>query len=1210
MEPGVEYNSREMADAWPPVAPLSSDAPRVSDKALDPRTLDALARFIREDDETANTTNPEWLLRVIPTAAGAPFQHVDQLKHNSLYIFQHDRAIPSITVGRLRSAVADLPGCVLAARTARVEGIWSLIAGPPAQNDADYRRHWEAIFESMPAGVRRHTSPACAGLAEPVSIGHDPDAWLADSMPAPSPGAGALESEAQTLEAETQPPVPEPPQPDVWTNGTTYQQGPSAAHLEFNGGLPDDAVADEPDPPPPAPQAAPQGSVTDAVRVSLCYDAARSKSDMGPAEPLDDVIARWKTDPNLRRMTEKVGAAVADLAAAQAHLDSLDDDDPGRPEAEAAVAQAAARKKLAKLGLLGHTYGAVVSGPRNQSSIVRLSGLVPVDIDGEGESAADLRDRLGALPYVRAARVSVTRTGVHAVVPVDGMDMEAGGLAAVASFKRGVALVTARVLEDVGRTLDPAVSNPVSLLFECYDPDAIDNPACEHLVLEPVKAEPRGRPKAAPTAGQAADSQDEAALFREAVALTPVPGKGYYNDWLELINRWKAGGLTMEEADEWCRSGPNYKDDCVTDRWETLDPTETQQEAWDLTIGTAVKAHGMVPRGGSRQPASTRAEDEKKSEVTRKREEAANSEEPPEAPRRRVNLGPKPGDTGGAPAGGWPEATPEDVQSALAFLAAKQAGTSDGSFLAVGMCLKARGHGFSEFDAWAAAAGCTCIDRASRWNSFTGKDADYSAICGLAYKAGWRKGAGGTHEGGPRVKPDHDAGGGESAPQDAPDLDQDASDYAVAITLIASTPGCWRLVGQHLYFARLGRPFAKLDRDDPRTFRAIFPALRDLVHSRFPTKIKALSDRYCLGIARMLDTMTETPDMEALVPRLRVSATIAPENLAIYAGGRITRVSDGVDLTDTPASQHSIFHAVIDDDGDWPDNPEDNPIVREFRTWYGDQWIDHNCWRLSHRARVFDLLITPTSGWGKGLFWTIMEECLAEGAVFIIDASKAFTGGSQAFTTAQTKAVTSLMVCIREADKVDQWHAGTINGLVEHKVSIHSKGIDADSANRLASIYFDAGGLPNFGDGQGVAERVGVVHRPETEAMPKRLVSMFTSQAGADAIRPYLADRILALAQQPVSPMANDTNRADLIEELADKRLEVIRGFLQVGAPDDKAVLSEIRAAMSKAFEPLRMEMPTERKTTALIHQALRPYSKKAVSTGGPRFLPGLTLAP
>ena len=197
---------------WPPVAPLAVDGHVVSSKTDDPATLDALAGFIREHDATANTANPEWLLRVIPTAAGTPFQPVDRLKHNGLYIFQHDRAMAHITVSRLRATVAGLPGAVLAARQPGADaGVWSLIAGPPARDEAQHRTHWLAIFERIPPAVRGHTSPVCPGIADPVSIGHDADVWLADSMPEPHPGAGSLEVEAQTLEVETQPPVPDPP---------------------------------------------------------------------------------------------------------------------------------------------------------------------------------------------------------------------------------------------------------------------------------------------------------------------------------------------------------------------------------------------------------------------------------------------------------------------------------------------------------------------------------------------------------------------------------------------------------------------------------------------------------------------------------------------------------------------------------------------------------------------------------------------------------------------------------------------------------------------------------------------------------------------------------------------------------------------------------------------------------------------------------------
>ena len=46
---------------------------------------------------------------------------------------------------------------------------------------------------------------------------------------------------------------------------------------------------------------------------------------------------------------------------------------------------------------------------------------------------------------------------------------------------------------------------------------------------------------------------------------------------------------------------------------------------------------------------------------------------------------------------------------------------------------------FDEFDEWAAAAGCSCTNRRTRWDSFKNSDKDYSAIIGMAVKRGWKR---------------------------------------------------------------------------------------------------------------------------------------------------------------------------------------------------------------------------------------------------------------------------------------------------------------------------------------------------------------------------------------------------------------------------------------------------------------------------------------
>ena len=81
-----------------------------------------------------------------------------------------------------------------------------------------------------------------------------------------------------------------------------------------------------------------------------------------------------------------------------------------------------------------------------------------------------------------------------------------------------------------------------------------------------------------------------------------------------------------------------------------------------------------------------------------------------------------------------------DLAAALDFLAQEKVGEQDNLLLAVGKCLKSMAHHFEEFDAWSIKAGCTCTDRANRWKSFKAKDADYSAIIGMAVKRGLKTG--------------------------------------------------------------------------------------------------------------------------------------------------------------------------------------------------------------------------------------------------------------------------------------------------------------------------------------------------------------------------------------------------------------------------------------------------------------------------------------
>ena len=88
------------------------------------------------------------------------------------------------------------------------------------------------------------------------------------------------------------------------------------------------------------------------------------------------------------------------------------------------------------------------------------------------------------------------------------------------------------------------------------------------------------------------------------------------------------------------------------------------------------------------------------------------------------------------------EPTLDEVRAALDYLADQGVGGDDNSLVAVGTCMKSNGLTFDEFDEWAAAAGCSCTNRRTRWDSFKNVDKDYSAIIGMAVKRGWKKGTG------------------------------------------------------------------------------------------------------------------------------------------------------------------------------------------------------------------------------------------------------------------------------------------------------------------------------------------------------------------------------------------------------------------------------------------------------------------------------------
>ena len=231
-----------------------------------------------------------------------------------------------------------------------------------------------------------------------------------------------------------------------------------------------------------------------------------------------------------------------------------------------------------------------------------------------------------------------------------------------------------------------------------------------------------------------------------------------------------------------------------------------------------------------------------------------------------------------------------------------------------------------------------------------------------------------------------------------------------------------------------------------------------------------------------------------------------------------------------------------------------------------------------------------------------------DGMVAQMDGVRAFTGGASGFTPAQSASAVSVMVCIRELDKVKEWSPGQLNGLVEHNVSIHKKGVDATSARRFGGVFMDAGGYPNIEGGQGVFERFGTVCWGKGPAMKPGLAAQLLEGASIDAIRLYLAGRILALASQEASPFTDQTARVDVLAMIEDPRVDIVRSFLTVGDDEDRAPVKEIKAKMQELFDAAGLEVPGDKGLPTLIHLAIPEYSGTSRKSGSYRYYPGLRI--
>jgi hypothetical protein len=133
-----------------------------------------------------------------------------------------------------------------------------------------------------------------------------------------------------------------------------------------------------------------------------------------------------------------------------------------------------------KTRLPSFTLSATTNGGRKAADVIEHSGLIQVDVDKVGQTAApDLRDRLSKDRHILAAWISPSGDGVKAAFCV---------LAVLAGHKAAFQAVADYLWEKYAVKIDPACSDVSRQCFVSHDPGLVLNEACQPLAVASAQA--------------------------------------------------------------------------------------------------------------------------------------------------------------------------------------------------------------------------------------------------------------------------------------------------------------------------------------------------------------------------------------------------------------------------------------------------------------------------------------------------------------------------------------------------------------------------------------------------------------------------------------------------------------------------------------------------------------------------------------------------
>ena len=334
------------------------------------------------------------------------------------------------------------------------------------------------------------------------------------------------------------------------------------------------------------------------IRDRLVTPATARHNSTGQPVPLHLALATW-SDGSMASHTR----VVREKAQRFADVRSTCTDHPSELRTCPNCKQAKANLDSAKRRGGGHLYTGHFAF-RHRYGLVAFSGVIPLDFDHLDDPEI-ARDRIASLRYSVGGRVSVSGTGVHALVYSDSLPYWDGlhppeQFVAASRIKDKEARISAyqaaadthphwiqridhfceeytrawhRAVKQVRTdlalvaTADERAKDLVRLLYDCHDADVRIN-------LHPVPL-----PSSLEAAGAPPPDLVSAALH----ALMSIHPPADTSQWMRLVYHCKAVGVPERDVDAWSRRGDRYEEGELEHGeflcYQTIRPEENAEEA-------------------------------------------------------------------------------------------------------------------------------------------------------------------------------------------------------------------------------------------------------------------------------------------------------------------------------------------------------------------------------------------------------------------------------------------------------------------------------------------------------------------------------------------------------------------------------------------------------------------------------------------------------